>query len=423
MVIEFKRGGRKMSSKQFFDGITEDIIEMAMSEIEKRAHDIASTIIDPETGAHAEVIVRRTSKNSAQVSTSGSAAFARELERRLGFDKGDVRRLGTDVPKVYLAHATEDKVSLARPLARFLLENGIDVWLDEWEIVHGDSLVQKMEEGLENHTHFVVLLTPTSILKPWVRAEIDVGFTNRIDGKAKFIGLRHGVEIGELTPFLRSLYCPEVNLNDEGGMRTLIEDIFSISRKPELGDAPSFVVSARDGLAKWSAEARAVAKFLVETSNTGRKHDPQTDVPKCAQATGLSEEDVRLGVLDLEGSGLVERRKAFGTSGFWPTIGLFVEFDPLFKLFDNRADARDVAQTAYGRASDGMVDTGELKSEFPEWNMRRFNSALNVLEEIRAIKASRHFGDGSAGLSYQGMRTSDSTLRYLRRTEADKTTS
>ena len=48
------------------------------------------------------------------------------------------------VPRVYLAHASEDHETLAKPLARALIANGIDVWFDEWEIRTGDSLRRKM---------------------------------------------------------------------------------------------------------------------------------------------------------------------------------------------------------------------------------------------------------------------------------------
>ena len=41
-------------------------------------------VVDPATGKHAEVFIRRTDKHSLAISTSGSPAYARELERRLG---------------------------------------------------------------------------------------------------------------------------------------------------------------------------------------------------------------------------------------------------------------------------------------------------------------------------------------------------
>lgn len=46
MSVEFRRGGRKVSSDKFFKGIEDDIRNKAEQEIEKKLR----RIIDPETG-------------------------------------------------------------------------------------------------------------------------------------------------------------------------------------------------------------------------------------------------------------------------------------------------------------------------------------------------------------------------------------
>jgi len=68
-------------------------------------------------------------------------------------------------PNVFLCHASEDK-DLARQIATDFRAAGIETFFDEWEIRAGDSLRQRIETGLTDCTHFVVLLTPQSILKP-----------------------------------------------------------------------------------------------------------------------------------------------------------------------------------------------------------------------------------------------------------------
>ena len=53
-----------------------------MEQLEQRVHAAAASIIDPETGRHAEVFVRRTHQTGLMLTTRGSPAFARELEKR-----------------------------------------------------------------------------------------------------------------------------------------------------------------------------------------------------------------------------------------------------------------------------------------------------------------------------------------------------
>ena len=44
-MLEFTRNGRKVSSKQFFDGYKEDLIAKRVNEIERRL----KSLLDPET--------------------------------------------------------------------------------------------------------------------------------------------------------------------------------------------------------------------------------------------------------------------------------------------------------------------------------------------------------------------------------------
>lgn len=297
-MLEFRSGGRRVSSDEFFENLKREAIDQGMKQLEQQIHDAAASIVDPETGKHADVFVRRTGETQLILRTSGSPAFARELERVIGLEPDSIETMSTapadSVPRVYLAHASEDHATLAKPLAERLMANGVNVWLDEWEIRAGDSLRRKMEEGLADCTHFVVILTPNSLHKPWVETEIDAGFLRAVGGESRFIGLRAGVGVHELSPFLRTLRCPEMRLDQTGQIDALIADIYGISRKPERGAAPRYVKPVADGLQRWSPAAAAVAEHLVRTSKFGRKFDPQETIDSVAQATGLPEEDVRI---------------------------------------------------------------------------------------------------------------------------------
>jgi hypothetical protein len=227
-MFEFRSGGRRVSSDEFFEDLKRQAIEQGMKEFEERIHAAAASIIDPDTGKHAEVFVRRIGETQLILRTRGSPAFARELERRLDIDMARSRRLARLPPRALrsftLPMPSEDHDTLAKPLAERLMANGINVWFDEWEIRAGDSLRRKMD-GLSNCTHFVVILTPNSLHKPWVETEIDAGFVRAIGGDSRFVGLRMGVTVNDLSPFLRGLHCPAVNLDRLNEVDRLIADI------------------------------------------------------------------------------------------------------------------------------------------------------------------------------------------------------
>jgi TIR domain len=87
-----------------------------------------------------------------------------------------------------VSHATEDDDRFARQFAERLRENGCRVWFDEWELLPGDSLVDKVfEEGLKDADAMVVVLSANSVDKRWVREELNAGFIKRVEGKCKLI--------------------------------------------------------------------------------------------------------------------------------------------------------------------------------------------------------------------------------------------
>jgi TIR domain len=317
-----------------------------------------------------------------------------------------------DVARVYLAHGSEDHETLAKPLAQTLMAHGIDVWFDEWEIRAGDSLRRKMEEGLANCTHFVVLLTPNSLHKPWVETEIDAGFIRAVGGESRFIGIRAGVSVNELSPFLRTLRCPEVRLDQQAEVEALIADVHGVSRKPERGAAPRYVKTLPEGLKGWSASAVAVAEYLVRSSECGGEMDPQTTVAAVCSATGLPAEDVEIGVLDLSEAGLVKcLRGMMSLECFWPETGLFVEFDQPFLGFDNRRDAIAVANWLVSQKIDG-INIAELAPQFADWPARRLNSALNYLDDAKLIHPIKAVD--SSPWTMHCLHVTDRTRRFAR---------
>jgi hypothetical protein len=59
-MFEFRSGGRRVGQNEFFENLKNSAIEAGMKQLEEKIHAAAAAIIDPETGKHAEVFVRRT---------------------------------------------------------------------------------------------------------------------------------------------------------------------------------------------------------------------------------------------------------------------------------------------------------------------------------------------------------------------------
>jgi len=74
---------------------------------------------------------------------------------------------------VFLCHASEDKTSVLRPLVSALERAGITCWYDEAEIRWGDSVVDKVNEGLRQSQYVLVVLSQAFIEKHWPQRELN----------------------------------------------------------------------------------------------------------------------------------------------------------------------------------------------------------------------------------------------------------
>jgi len=73
-------------------------------------------------------------------------------------------------PRVFVAHRRETK-DQSRKLAHWLLNAGVDVWFDEWEIRGGDNFILKMNEGLQSCVGAVLVIGPSGVEDSWSSRE------------------------------------------------------------------------------------------------------------------------------------------------------------------------------------------------------------------------------------------------------------
>ncbi len=74
--------------------------------------------------------------------------------------------------KVFISHSSADK-PFVRKLKSDLNLNGIETWLDEDELLPGDSLLDKLNSALESSSHFMIILSPIAVESDWVKYELE----------------------------------------------------------------------------------------------------------------------------------------------------------------------------------------------------------------------------------------------------------
>jgi hypothetical protein len=85
----------------------------------------------------------------------------------------NMKNLDDKSPKVFLSYSRNDR-GFARRLAHNLTERGAQVWLDENEILVGDSLIDRIQPAIDSVDYLAVVISNHSIQSEWVRREVKI---------------------------------------------------------------------------------------------------------------------------------------------------------------------------------------------------------------------------------------------------------
>ena len=88
-----------------------------------------------------------------------------------------------DPQQIFISYAPPDR-GIAREIGEHLREIGLRVWFDEWEIAFGDSLVEKINAGIQSSNLLLVLLSPEAVESQWVQREWTTALSREMDYRA-----------------------------------------------------------------------------------------------------------------------------------------------------------------------------------------------------------------------------------------------
>lgn len=88
--------------------------------------------------------------------------------------------------KVFISYSSADKPFVDR-LVDDLVKHRLGIWYDTWEIRVGDSLTQKIQEGIRESSFLAVVLTPNSVNSRWVQEELRAALAEEMRRGGKFV--------------------------------------------------------------------------------------------------------------------------------------------------------------------------------------------------------------------------------------------
>ena len=128
---------------------------------------------------------------------------------------------------VFICHSSDDHDFVIQ-LAEKLKKDSIEVWIDDWEIDVGDSITQKVNEGLHKAGFFLIILSEHSINSDWVARELNSTLMRQINKKnVKILPVLLDADFSEIPPLIADINAVRFNHGkiDEIGYRKLIKPI------------------------------------------------------------------------------------------------------------------------------------------------------------------------------------------------------
>ncbi len=127
------------------------------------------------------------------------------------------------MPDVFVSHRRGDAAEALR-LAEELRRAGHSVWLDEWVMNIGDSIVQRMDEGLHGSAYLVLCYSDAGVMSPWISREWMSALARQLEGQD--VRILPVMLTGSVAPaILADIYAADLRADWDKGLALLLRSI------------------------------------------------------------------------------------------------------------------------------------------------------------------------------------------------------
>lgn len=124
---------------------------------------------------------------------------------------------------LFISYSHKDKLYVEQ-LAFDLSTSNLNIWLDKWEIQVGDSIIDKIEQGLSASDYLVIILSPHSVSSKWVKEELNAALFQQLNNQGIKV-LPALIEDCELPLFLRNRSYADFRKDYQFGLNQLLRAV------------------------------------------------------------------------------------------------------------------------------------------------------------------------------------------------------
>lgn len=294
-------------------------------------------------------------------------------------------------PKVFISHASEDKDRFVLRFAERLRSNGIDAWLDKWEMLPGDSLVDKIfEEGIRDAAAVIVVLSMNSVDKPWVKEEINAAFVKRVNTGSKLIPIV--LDDCIIPEALKSTVWERIAdiQSYDIGFERILASILGLRDKPPLGELPSYVDTSIHDIEDMARIDNLVLRTICELAlKSGHDNIEEEDLLSSQNLSSVPLSDLRDSLEILAGEYLVTLTYVIGPKLPRIRLTLFGFQKYASKYISDYGNI--VSSIAFQIVNQGLSTNNEIQ-RLTGKPIFLVNHVLELLEQKDYIKLSKYFG-------------------------------
>lgn len=159
-------------------------------------------------------------------------------------------------PSIFISYSHADK-PVASAIASRLSELGAKVWIDEGELLVGDSIIERIATAIADVHFFVAIVSPNSVNSQWCQKELSLAITGSLSREGvKVLPLRLG-DVEMPASLADTLHLP-VDPDDPGAMadRLLRDAQTHLSQRP----AATGSWTTRKGRARATSAAESMSE-------------------------------------------------------------------------------------------------------------------------------------------------------------------
>lgn len=128
---------------------------------------------------------------------------------------------------IFISYSHADK-DFATRLAHQLVMHKANVWIDEWELHVGDSLIDRIQQAIQDSSALLVILSKSFVESEWCKKELSGGLIRELEER-RVVVLPVLLEDCKIPIFLKDKLYADFRKDFDKGLKAVLESIARVT--------------------------------------------------------------------------------------------------------------------------------------------------------------------------------------------------